>query len=337
MTIPELWLRLVREDDPGVTYPRLGHGAGESRRDYALSDRARWLLAAIALPRELTPAIASDEAQRRRLGSLAWSSGEIMARIPYQHRSTLKHALGDLRVQLTEDGLELEDYLEIDTRRGRYALHPGRVRVDLVDLYTARDDPEAFDRLLAAEVAEPERARLAPICHELLQGPIHAALSQELAASGRRAREVASDDRADASAPQPTRPPPRPRRFRIWVPAAAAVTAAILAGIVFGSSNSHAHSGRGRVEVAGGLAHTWSDPRQAGGRQSRPLRGGERVTIACRMRGFAVQDGDVWWYRLADAPWSGSYYATADAFYNNGRTSGSLIGSRLVDLRIPVC
>jgi hypothetical protein len=55
------------------------------------------------------------------------------------------------------------------------------------------------------------------------------------------------------------------------------------------------------------------------------------------MRGFAVQDGDVWWYRLADAPWSGSYYATADAFYNNGRTSGSLIGSRLVDLRIPVC
>jgi hypothetical protein len=61
------------------------------------------------------------------------------------------------------------------------------------------------------------------------------------------------------------------------------------------------------------------------------------VRIACRVRGFRVQDGDVWWYRLAAKPWSGHFYATADAFYNNGRTSGSLIGSKLVDLRIPVC
>jgi hypothetical protein len=334
MPIPELWLRLVCEDDHGVGYPRLGHGDGEARREFELSDRARWLLAAIALPRELTPAIASDEAQRRRLGSLAWSPGEIMARIPYEDRSTLGHALDDLRAQLSSDGLELEDYLEVavDTRDGRYALRPGRVGVDAVDLYAARDDPATFDRLLGAEVAEPERARLAPICHELLQGPIHAVLSRELAESARRTR----DGDGGLTAPR-SQPRLRPGRLRIWAPAAAVLVAAIVAGVAFGSSGGSAHGHRTRVEVAGGAAPTWSDPGTAGGTQSRPLRAGERVKIACRVRGFTVKDGDVWWYRLAASPWSGRYYASADAFDNTGATSGSRHGSPLVDARIPVC
>jgi hypothetical protein len=41
-------------------------------------------------------------------------------------------------------------------------------------------------------------------------------------------------------------------------------------------------------------------------------------------KGHVVQDGDPWWYRLASSPWNDRYYATSDAFYNNGATSGSV-------------
>ena len=36
-------------------------------------------------------------------------------------------------------------------------------------------------------------------------------------------------------------------------------------------------------------------------------------------------------------PWNDSYYASADAFYNNGQTSGSLNGTPFVDPSVPVC
>ena len=42
-------------------------------------------------------------------------------------------------------------------------------------------------------------------------------------------------------------------------------------------------------------------------------------------------------YRIASAPWSGSYYVSADAFYNNGQTSGSLVGTPFVDSNVPNC
>ncbi len=55
------------------------------------------------------------------------------------------------------------------------------------------------------------------------------------------------------------------------------------------------------------------------------------------MRGYVVQDGDPWWYRLESAPWNGHYYATSDAFYNNGDTSGSVINGIIVDEQVPLC
>ena len=56
-----------------------------------------------------------------------------------------------------------------------------------------------------------------------------------------------------------------------------------------------------------------------------------------KVQGFAVADGDTWWYRIASSPWNGAYYASADAFYNNGRTSGSLHGTPFVDNAVPNC
>jgi hypothetical protein len=336
MSTSDLWLRLVDEDDDAVSYPRLGYGEHE----FSLSDRARWVLAAIALPRELSPAVASDELQRRRLGPNSWSSGEIMARIPYQHRSTIKHAFADLRAQLAEHGLALEEFLELDTRRGRYGLRPGRVQVDLLSLHAAREDPDAFDALLAAGVSDPRRAGLAPICHELLQGSVHAELETAIAAAARRLSPPSATEPSPEIAdgrPRGRRRLPRPRLARPAV-AAVAVAVAVVAVVLLITSGGHqAQAQAARIEVAGGAAHTWSNPRTAGGRAARPLQTGERVRISCRVRGYQVPDGDVWWYRLAPPPWSGRFYATADAFYNNGRTHGSLIGSKLVDRRIPVC
>jgi hypothetical protein len=95
--------------------------------------------------------------------------------------------------------------------------------------------------------------------------------------------------------------------------------------------------GPGHVETVGAPAKTWSGYVDAGGREGPTIQMGRSVKIACRITGFRVQDGDTWWYRVASAPWSGRYYVSADAFYNNGQTAGSLQGTKLVDLRVPAC
>jgi hypothetical protein len=61
------------------------------------------------------------------------------------------------------------------------------------------------------------------------------------------------------------------------------------------------------------------------------------VQIACKVTGFRVEDGNTWWYLIASSPWGNTYYASADAFYNNGQTSGSLIGTPFVDPAVPNC
>ena len=73
----------------------------------------------------------------------------------------------------------------------------------------------------------------------------------------------------------------------------------------------------GNGETTGGVAHTWTDYEDAGGFGSV-----DRCLPDCnyRMRkvtGFAVADGNTWWYQIASAPWSGAYYVSADAFYND--------------------
>jgi len=63
----------------------------------------------------------------------------------------------------------------------------------------------------------------------------------------------------------------------------------------------------------------------------------QAVLISCRVRGKAVADGDVWWYRIAAKPWKDKYYVSADDFYNDGRSTGSLKGTPYFDPKVPLC
>jgi hypothetical protein len=91
------------------------------------------------------------------------------------------------------------------------------------------------------------------------------------------------------------------------------------------------------IETTGGLTHTWTNYLNAGGYQGPSIPSNATVQIACKLTGFAVADGNTWWYRIASSPWSGAYYASADAFYNNGQTTGSLLGTPFVDPNLPNC
>lgn len=90
-------------------------------------------------------------------------------------------------------------------------------------------------------------------------------------------------------------------------------------------------------ETVGGDTETWTDYTSAGGLGGALIRSGQTVEVSCAVRGFVVADGDPWWYRIASSPWNNSYYASADPFYNNGQTSGSLIGTPWVDEAVPPC
>jgi hypothetical protein len=90
-------------------------------------------------------------------------------------------------------------------------------------------------------------------------------------------------------------------------------------------------------EAVGGPTNTWSDPTDAGGTEGEPIAPNTTVQVTCRVDGFTVQDGNPWWYRIATDPWNNSYYASADAFYNNGSSSGSLSGTPFYDPAVPVC
>jgi hypothetical protein len=66
----------------------------------------------------------------------------------------------------------------------------------------------------------------------------------------------------------------------------------------------------------------------------------ETVQVQCRVEGYEPADHgipDNWYYRIASSPWDGAYYAYAEPFYNNGQTSGSLIGTPAVDASVPIC
>jgi hypothetical protein len=91
------------------------------------------------------------------------------------------------------------------------------------------------------------------------------------------------------------------------------------------------------AETPGSVAHTWTDYADAGGSEGPSIASGQTVQISCRLNGFQVADGNTAWYRIASAPWSGQYYVSADAFYNDGRTSGSLSGTPFYDPAVPVC
>lgn len=91
------------------------------------------------------------------------------------------------------------------------------------------------------------------------------------------------------------------------------------------------------AETVGGVSHTWTNYTNAGGTQGPSIPAYTTVQIACRLQGFKVADGNTWWYRIASPPWSNTYYVSADAFYNNGQTSGSLVGTPFVDPNVALC
>jgi cell wall-associated NlpC family hydrolase len=91
------------------------------------------------------------------------------------------------------------------------------------------------------------------------------------------------------------------------------------------------------AETVGGVSHTWTDYADAGGTEGPSIASNQSVQIACKVTGFKVADGNTWWYRIASSPWNNQYYVSADAFYNNGETSGSLHGTPFVDPAVPNC
>ncbi len=90
-------------------------------------------------------------------------------------------------------------------------------------------------------------------------------------------------------------------------------------------------------ETTGGVTHTWTNYTNAGGVQGQSIPKNATVQIACKLPGFQVADGNTWWYRIASSPWNYTYYASADAFYNNGQTSGTLSGTPFVDPSVATC
>jgi surface antigen len=91
------------------------------------------------------------------------------------------------------------------------------------------------------------------------------------------------------------------------------------------------------TETTGSVAHTWTNYADAGGTEGPSISSNESVQITCRTTGFAVADGNTWWYKVASSPWNNAYWVSADAFYNNGATSGSLVGTPFFDPAVPTC
>jgi len=91
------------------------------------------------------------------------------------------------------------------------------------------------------------------------------------------------------------------------------------------------------TETVGGPTHTWTNYSNAGGTEGATVPTGQSVQITCVVQGFRVADGNTNWYLIASSPWNNAYFASADAFYNNGATSGSLRGTPYVDPKVPAC
>jgi hypothetical protein len=87
------------------------------------------------------------------------------------------------------------------------------------------------------------------------------------------------------------------------------------------------------IETTGGETHTWTNYRNAGGQPGPVFPARTDVEIGCKLQGFAVANSNTWWYRIGAGP----YYASADAFYNNGAKSGPLKGTPYFDPAVPDC
>jgi hypothetical protein len=82
---------------------------------------------------------------------------------------------------------------------------------------------------------------------------------------------------------------------------------------------------------------TFTNYINAGGTLGQRVGAYQTIQVSCRLTGWTAPDGDNWWYRVDSSPWSNTFYAPADNFYNNGQTSGSLSGTPFVDTKVPLC
>lgn len=336
--VQPLWIYFLADHTRSDSRPTLWIGPRQDGEEVALSDRARRLLAALAVPRELS---------RGETGVTAagppstWKSGEILDNANFGARSTLKDALQDLTTKLEENGLAADQYVRI-AEQGRYSLD--HVLVDVVELLRPADESSHRETLLS-EVTPGDLA-LAPADRALFNHGALAAIDA-LAAQPTEASHASPEHRVAArestatTADREGSPAGKAAKRRIWIAAAAVVTLVVaivlLLVLVLPGGEQHPAESVTVIEVTGGATRTWSDPQNAGGSPGHSIGTGARVAVRCRLRGYEVPDRDVWWYRLASKPWEGRFYATADAFYNDGRTSGSLKGSAFVDREVPVC
>lgn len=140
----------------------------------------------------------------------------------------------------------------------------------------------------------------------------------------------------------PQREPRRLGARRVAVAGVAVAAAVIIGALVWYPAGPSGRRNevlpvRTWTETTGTPARTWSDYKTAGGKAGEPLGPRQSVQVSCRIRGFIVQDGDPWWYRIESSPWNGDYYATSDAFYNQGSTSGPVDNGVIVDEQVPEC
>lgn len=93
----------------------------------------------------------------------------------------------------------------------------------------------------------------------------------------------------------------------------------------------------GSPQTTGGDTNTWTDYRSGGGAPGPMIPKGTTVLVSCRTLGLMAEDGNPWWYRVSSPDWNNRYYASADAFYNNGQITGPLPGTPFVDESVPLC
>jgi hypothetical protein len=89
--------------------------------------------------------------------------------------------------------------------------------------------------------------------------------------------------------------------------------------------------------ASGGGAHTWTDYNDAGGSQGPTIGFDQTVQITCRVQGFAVADGNTWWYQISSSPWNNSYFVSADAFYNGSPIGTPIQDTGFVDASVAIC
>jgi hypothetical protein len=91
-------------------------------------------------------------------------------------------------------------------------------------------------------------------------------------------------------------------------------------------------------ETTGGVAHTWTNYTTGGGEQGPVIGAYATVQVSCRISGLQVKpDNNPWWYLVASAPWNDKFYVSADAFYNDGQVTGSLLNTPWFDKRVHKC